>query len=259
MRSILSVSVLFLLGLTLIGCDGSGECGACDNDIVSTANEPDTDSGGCDPSCSDDTSSHVADGYLNVRAMINGSLEPTNIIINGKVVGSSGTDIALAPGTYTFYVGDDPEVTSGDGIPLDTAGSQNATVWEGSTWIHPPVTVTIASGETVFMNDVMNATPETSDDALELNFYTSGMWTCDNGHEVSGRDVEYSNGSLMFLQTIGQQVVTGADLQDVSFPEYIYGAFESPTTAALVNVDGGLTNYYCWSGDEEADPRTETE
>lgn len=252
-RSILSALSLLGLTLSLAACDGSsGECGSCDQTVGS-----DQDTAAC-ATCGDDTAS-VVYGYLNVRAMINGSNEPTNIIINGKVVGSSGADIALAPGTYTFYVGDDPAVTSSDGIPLDTAGSQEGTVWDHTSWIHPPVTVTIAAGETVLMNDTVNATPETSDDALELNFYTSGMWTCDTGHTVDGADVSYTDGYLMVLQTLGEQTVTGTELKDVDYPEYVYGGFESPTVATMVNTDGGTINYYCWAGDEDADPRAPTE
>lgn len=247
---------LSILGLiALAACNNGGNCDSCNTTVGTNQDSGDTT---CD-SCGDDDTAPAADGYLNVRAVVNGSNEPTNIIIDGKVVGSSGTDIPLPPGTYTFYVGDDPAVTSGDGIPLDTASSQNGTVWENSSWIHPSITVTIASGETVLMNDTVNATPETTDDAVELNVYTSGMWTCDTGHTVDGADVSYTDGYLMVLQTLGQLAVTVTDLESPDYPDIIYGEFVSPTIATVAIVDGGTSNFYCWNGDEDADPREPTE
>ena len=135
----------FLFIATLVGCDnvGTTDCTTVCGGINPATGQYDPEYD-CKDSC--DTSGDTADsaieepeGFLLVKATVLGNEIASNVIIDGKIVGATGESIALKPGEYTFTVGDDPTVTSVNGLPVyESAGLDSP--WETADWISPATT-----------------------------------------------------------------------------------------------------------------------
>ncbi|MCR4312214.1 MAG: hypothetical protein NUV56_02940, partial [Candidatus Uhrbacteria bacterium] len=88
--SIISLAPLFT------ACTGNSSCSDC---VDGAGSDLDSDSGSCSD-CPNDTGDDTKNpGYLEVGAMIMGSTENCQVVINGKVVGNTGDSIELEPGT----------------------------------------------------------------------------------------------------------------------------------------------------------------
>lgn len=245
------VPFLFIaIASLLIGCDTATAC----QDCGPSGHDLDGD-GLCDADCiedsGEDSSSEV--GFLNVTAMILGTEVPTNVIVDGKVVGKTNEDIELPPGDYTIAVGDDPKVTSTDGIPIVQIEEwAKDPTWSDSSWIAPPMAGTVTALESAKVIEPENTVP--------MNMWRPAeYWTCDevrswNGSELPGTPAmtAYLNGNSFHMPGVGAMVVDGISL---SIAEHTTGEFTSPITATIVAVQDEAGEYYitstCYKSDED--------
>ncbi|MEK9155317.1 MAG: hypothetical protein AAB839_01590 [Patescibacteria group bacterium] len=229
--------------LALAACDGG-----TDNDSETVA---------CS-TCGDDTSSIDNQGYMLVDATVFGSLETMSVFIDGVAVGQTGSEIALDPGSYTITIGDDATVTSADGISLHVSQTTTGNgEWVGSRWIAPEIDITIASGQTVTMiDDATNPeTEDTADDAVAMNIFASGLWSCwrDDSDLTRSDEIRYLHGNLVSPPSVTDDM--GVASTNVALDPYYTGNFTSPTRANFHAQDGSLQiNWDCWIGDEDARP-----
>lgn len=261
-RSFIVPSLIASLSL-LSACSGDACADACSSTTDVPSDDTQLDANGeCASSCdSGDSAIPEVSWTLVVNASFLGTSEPAEVVVDGAQVGSTGDSITVTgKDSFTVSVGD-PAQTSGDGIPLHALGtSWSETTWSGGTIIAPPVTVDTTIPVPEEQADTVQIDPDTLTVTMTvpMNLYASGMWTCDTGHSTGTGDITYTSGSLVFLEKIGDEIVTGITLADINTPDDLTGEFLSQTVATMTFIapDGsGSSNYFCWAGDEEDDPR----
>lgn len=233
-----------LFGLSLSACIGN-ECDDCADQNGGNDIDDSELCGDC-PDDTGDTNETGSDelGYLVVTASIRGTNEDAQVVINGDSVGATSAPIELEPGDYAFGLGD-PENTD-DGIPIHVSTSLPDT-WANSSWITPFESASVESDVTVRVDGVV------------MNYYAIGAnatWTCDGSGAPQTGELVYTDGYIVDMPGIGdiRIVDNGTILEHLNFPDLITGSFTGPTTAEVHNADDGET-WFCWSGNENQDPR----